>query len=380
MDVLWESWCLLPEAEQLLFTSDCRVAILGVYAQVWWRFQIPFGSFPYKLLTLVDPAATDAEKNEIARAVINGPRCCLDSACTHKVRAAHDSPESLLSDKELMNVLLMWAIHGRVCSMHVERMFAQIRCSVPDGAYAERIVSCGFLSQLLKKHRECGGIAPSSFRRSDALDMGLPTRAHVDDAILMPKRARGHLAHIIRRHNETKAASGDGKSLSKEEAASIRAQAAQEYREMSFQQQRSLSEEAVSEATVSASRIRQERESTEESRASSYKSEDMWSMGVRNSPLSPSLARSLIKKELGGEKVAFWASRSQGELRLSSSFGLSSAVWMILGVVSECSGHRSALISNLSGRAPGHPRSPRIGFLLKNTSTHGIRQSLAVVV
>lgn len=301
LQTLFHTYSLEPAADQLQLASDIRVALLGVSAQIWWRFQIPFGTWPYSLLKLTDPSLPKSEKARTAFELLEGHhRCCLDVCCSQKLRAKYSSAQEFLDDQDLMNLLTSWAVHGKVCSMHVERLFALIRQSVPDSSpSAERICSGGFLSQVLKQHRHAGGVAPGTFQRKDAIALGVPIRSNVQEACSQPKRARGHLTFINKQIREESAElARSGGRMTRAQASARRRELGAEFRALSADEQKSLTDEAVAEATLHASRVSEEAALAE---GGQYKADELWNIGVRSSPLCPDLARRLVQEKLGDD-------------------------------------------------------------------------------
>eukprot|EP00974_Lingulodinium_polyedra_P060543 5837014-Lingulodinium_polyedra.AAC.1 len=163
--------------------------VLKIVAQLHWRFISAYQSWPYRLLTLVDMSVDADERLHVAREFCNAHACCLDEHCSRKLHALVPDPERLVNDEDLKGALIAWAHTGRVCNMHVERIFARIKRAVPDDTSAERLSAAGFLSQVRHKHAVIGGAA-GGLTRSKLLEQEVPIAALRQDAQATPSRAR----------------------------------------------------------------------------------------------------------------------------------------------------------------------------------------------
>lgn len=72
--------------------------------------------------------------------------------------------------------LLLWAKHARISNMNTERLLALVRRSSPLRCVLERLIGCGYLSQIQSKHLAAGGSDIRKVTRSDLLDRGVPLR------------------------------------------------------------------------------------------------------------------------------------------------------------------------------------------------------------
>ncbi len=98
--------------------------------------------------------------------------CCLDEACSEKVRRLFPDPNGLSTDAEWLELVLTWANSTRICNMHIERALAKCRRSVgkadaaarPDAAY---VCSAGLVGEFLSTHLKHGGKLPGVEVRSD---------------------------------------------------------------------------------------------------------------------------------------------------------------------------------------------------------------------
>ncbi len=296
LQLLWHHKEVETQGEQLQFLDSARVSLLGICAQIQWRFLLPFGVWPYSLLPLGDASVSAVDKSRIAQQIFDEKLCCLDYPFTRKLRVKFANANDFLADQDLRNMIESWSKFGKVCSLHIERQFALIRSSVPDSPpFAERVSSSGFLAQLCQKQREAGGLQATTFRRRDAIELGAPLLSNIEAATACPGRARGHIALINKRMSE--AVSLAGKKIPREEAADIRRKAALEYRSMAADDQQDLRCEARASAAANV---------TPTSAAAGppqYDSSLLWGAGCRTCPVSTDAATHQIQQETGCQTV-----------------------------------------------------------------------------
>ncbi len=92
---LWRHHKLRSEEVQLSLATELRNAVLGISAQIWWRFELVFDAWPYRLLLLCDPDVPASEKRARARELKDAKECCLDLPCTRQIKKKHPEPDSL---------------------------------------------------------------------------------------------------------------------------------------------------------------------------------------------------------------------------------------------------------------------------------------------
>lgn len=290
-------------ALKLKYLEDTRVALLGISAQIYWRFEVPFGSWPYRLLPIGDPHASASTKRAVAEALFREPDCCLDTACSRKLRDAYTDSAEFLADDEARDLIMSWAVTGTVCSMDIERIFASIRLSVPECApFAERVTANGTLTQVQRLHREQGGIDANTFRRSDAMKMDMPTAANVETAISRPGRARGNILFMRRAIEAERAALPDGRiKFTKQELRAIRKAASKEYAKLSQQTQMDLAEEAKNDANARAAADETLDAAPPET---PFDATRLWGCASVDCPLAVDVARDAVLLKTGKAKVA----------------------------------------------------------------------------
>jgi hypothetical protein len=117
--------------------------------------------------------------NTVAAELWNLPSCCLSEHFDQKVRKLFPTPEACLEHRVFQAMLRNWCREFRAVNMHVERIFALMKCGVgPHQARArpdvERIVSAGTLCQWKAIHCKAGNAEPRWTTRAQLLRGGAP--------------------------------------------------------------------------------------------------------------------------------------------------------------------------------------------------------------
>lgn len=244
------------------------------------------------------PSKIPKVRSIVAHELFEAPECCLDVHCSRKVKAAFASAEELMCSEDMMKLILAWARQARVCNMHVERLFAQIRQAAPQRKpFAERVCVAGLVTQINHAHRQAGGVLPSSFRRKDLHKLDAPVASKVDSANHCPQRARGHILFMTRRLREEAAKLPKGARLSKEQQKQLRRAAAEQFRLLSEDERRKLTQQAQEQAATHAL----EDPAPESQRR--YDASSLWGVAERDSPLASAVAEDIVKKMTGVSKV-----------------------------------------------------------------------------
>ena len=158
--------------------DDLRALVLSMSAQLWYRF-LDLGSWPLRLLRMVDPRCTDP--TAVAKELYDAKTCCLDEHMSQKARRLFPDPEAMAGDAEFLSMLRYWAEVLKLDSMHVERLLAQIKASVPTDCknhlpQAEQLLGAGYLTQLRKKHCAIMGSDAGMITRKRLLESNAPLR------------------------------------------------------------------------------------------------------------------------------------------------------------------------------------------------------------
>ncbi len=205
---------------------------MSTVAEIHWRLVETFADWPYPLGRLVDTSLSLDERLDIARRFIKAFACCLDSYFGSKIHSSYMTPEEMLNDAELMDIIRTWVRKSRICNMHLERMLALVRRSTPDKCpNSERVSAAALLRLVLEEHLKAGGSHPGAFQRADVALEGVPLTANVAPSKSVPERARGHWLYIRQRVSDVKKASGS-KRLPKVEIRAVRQRAMAEFREL----------------------------------------------------------------------------------------------------------------------------------------------------
>jgi len=241
------------------------------------------------LLSLVDPATSERDKSALAQKVFDEKRCCLDPHCTRKVRDLLLGPTELLEDTELMSTLRSWSMKGRVCNMHVERIFARVRQSTPQTSpNIERVCAAGFLKELSLAHVKAGGTLPGVVFRSDLLAENTPIQAVRGEALGKPAMARGHITYMTHKLDEARGGMPRNK-LPQAEQAAVRKAAMAEWRAMSPESAKVWVDRARDQAAVPDTPADEVIEP-----ATFYDSDVLWGISSFSSPLSPSVLEEVV--------------------------------------------------------------------------------------
>ena len=100
-----------------------------------------------------------------------------------EVRKLFASWEEMFNDAEFKALLRNWAEAAKIANMTVERLLALVKTGTPMKApLAERLVSAGLLTQILKAHRLAGNPDPRVTTRKELIEMGVPLRCNAEDS------------------------------------------------------------------------------------------------------------------------------------------------------------------------------------------------------
>jgi hypothetical protein len=147
---------VLLVADKPRFFDQVRAMVLEVSAELYYRLELYFSRFPFKLLLLVSPDMSESEKLAIRKELFSCPECCLDMCCSLALRKWAQTPHGLES-RTVTGVLTAWRDRGRVSTAHIERMHAQNKTSLAPGRGGKRIsVESGayasFCQRLMSSH------------------------------------------------------------------------------------------------------------------------------------------------------------------------------------------------------------------------------------
>ena len=141
-------------------TTRCRRNIMAMSAQIWHYFEVPFSSWPYRLLALVDERRR-YEAAAVATEFWNDSLCNKDPWFSAKLMNIFDNAEQLRGDPCLLGSLQTWGKSAKLSNMHVERQLARMKKATQGKLpLAERLLSAGAVSEWVRTHVDRGGEDP----------------------------------------------------------------------------------------------------------------------------------------------------------------------------------------------------------------------------
>ena len=131
----------------------------SAYAQHQWKFVEPLSDVVY---TLIRVSALDVSaKAPAVKKLFDTPPCCLDDKLGLKLRQLFDTEAAMLADASLWRALHLFGRVALLTNMHIERLLATVRSSIPTKIpVIERVCCNGYLSQCLAQHLAAGGSDP----------------------------------------------------------------------------------------------------------------------------------------------------------------------------------------------------------------------------
>ena len=168
--VLFKHFEDLDDVEYAVFVDAVRAAALSVAVRIWRYILVLFFSWPYKLanLTHADPQTRENTEGALA----NARDCCLDRAMSRKAK------KLLIGQRRgLLTAIRAWARTTLVTNMVTERLLALIRRSAEKKCVLARLLSGGFLTQILPAHLKAGGEDVRNVTRRKLLRTGALIRA-----------------------------------------------------------------------------------------------------------------------------------------------------------------------------------------------------------
>lgn len=260
---------------------------------MYWRLVLKYEDWPYTLARLSDVRSTEKELQQIAQSLFDAPPCCLDATMSLKIRNMFGSPQELLDSVSFRSSLKLWAKQSRVCNMHVERIFALVRKSVPDKVpNLERLVSAGYLSQILRTHMQAGGRHPCSVARGDLVADDVPINAAASMPDRMESKRRGHLLWMTEKCHAARLRKGA--SLTAAEQADTRREAMREWRGLDDEVRREYNKRAI---------LQDQLESPAVVPSEAYRDDRLWCVGCKASVLRPEIAEASIKSLSGLSEI-----------------------------------------------------------------------------
>ena len=172
-------WHFAPQGQpRLALVTEVRKMILHQASHLCWRLVVPFSSFPFKLLGMVDSRFSEEERFAVAKEFFDTPMCDLDPDFSEKLRRMYASAGEMFSCCDLQFTLIEWGLSSGITNMPLERQLALIKKATPGHAPSlERYCAAGYMTQLLAAHRASGRSDPRMHKTSDLLAEGAPLQA-----------------------------------------------------------------------------------------------------------------------------------------------------------------------------------------------------------
>lgn len=134
----------------------------------------------------------------------------MHTSQARQAKAFFNDDQSMLQDAEFADLLQQWLRCCKVDNMGVERQLASIRKAsmVPNGKpFAERVVSCGLLTQWRKEHTRSGFTFSGAASREDALQHGAPLRCRKQELTRI-RGTPGNMTFMAGKRKQRKERSG----------------------------------------------------------------------------------------------------------------------------------------------------------------------------
>ena len=162
-------------------------------------------TWPFRLLGMIDSKRSPSAQFEVAVELYNSdltPECDLDASCTLKAKRLFFGPHDMATSQDFKNALTDWVSEGRLCKMHTERQRATIKRAVPGSSpEMERVLSAGYMAQVLQSHLRAGG---KDVRKTSAVDLvhaGAPLR-QAERRKRQPKKVQAHILYAKHKRQE----------------------------------------------------------------------------------------------------------------------------------------------------------------------------------
>ena len=149
--------------------SAVRAVVIELCSSAFYRCQMYYSRFPFKLLWLVAGDRSEAEKRDVALEFVRSPQCELDLAFSGRLQAllpqlANSGAEAdlvrALRSSPVIDVLGAWASHGKVSIASVERQHAKHKhlwTRLRTKLTVERAMYDAHLRGMMADHLKRGG-------------------------------------------------------------------------------------------------------------------------------------------------------------------------------------------------------------------------------
>lgn len=182
--------------------TDFRCDIVAISAQLWLHFELPFSTWPFVLLLLVDERHTE-EPIAVARRFWSDHHCNKDPWFSSKLMHLFRTPEEMCSDECFLSALKAWGSTAKVTNMHVERILARMKKATPEKLPSvERMLAAGNVSEWLRRHMANQGADPRVHSRRQLVQAGTPLKCGVSQAQTMRGGLRPAIAYANKKLHE----------------------------------------------------------------------------------------------------------------------------------------------------------------------------------
>ena len=214
--------------DQVYIALQLFKRLSSTLAQLHTRLVLPFKTWPYKLVAMVDEEQEDlaALRQRTFEEFMSEPVCCLDEHFSHKLRVQFLERRSSLPEGDdhakflelYLHTLSIWSTHTQLSNMSIERLLARCKKSVPEACpNLERFLTTSYLSEWLGKHLHCEGQDPRQAARmqklqQDGVDLPAARKHNTDQKTPKTQGANG-LCTYIRDHMPSTARTASARLL-----------------------------------------------------------------------------------------------------------------------------------------------------------------------
>ena len=138
----------------------------------------------------------------------------MEPLCSAKLRLKFATPEDMQQDTGFWASFRLWASRAKLSNMHVERLLAQVRKSVPTDVkrpLMERVVANSFLGQFCSRYVAAGGRDVRVETADDLISVGVQLERSFRRFRSKRGGARGWMLFAHDRLRDLKKSAGKGK-------------------------------------------------------------------------------------------------------------------------------------------------------------------------
>ncbi len=199
---------------------------ISAYAQLHWRFSMPFEDWPYELIRVL--VQNPSGLAEAVHKFWETPTCCLEPKLALKMRSTFKTESDLLNSQSFWRALRLFARHTKIANMHLERLLASIKRSVCTKVPTlERVSSNGFLLEVLGMHTSAGGLDPRTDMAEDLIADGVPVVGSFQGKKSAAKQAQPAPGWML--YANDRIANSDSQDMSSGDMQALRARSKREF-------------------------------------------------------------------------------------------------------------------------------------------------------